>query len=79
MNAKSLSDADLMCFAPDFSVYARGADPEKLMAMYRRHADEVISCFGDKAGVEFQKMLASYGSISLLEPQPSELEMIGAF
>ncbi len=79
MNVRGLSAAELMYFAPDFSVCAGGAAPEKLMTMYRRHADEVISCFRDKAGVEFQKMLAAYRYISSPELERSELELIGTF
>ena len=56
---KMLSDAELLLRAPDFSVCAEGADPRELIAMYRRHSEEVVACFRDKSNRPFQERFAS--------------------
>lgn len=58
-NVKTLSDADLLFRAPDFSVYAKATDPQELLAMYRRHSEEVMHCFRDKSNDTFRKVFAS--------------------
>lgn len=45
VNINSMSDAELLLACPDFSVCAKGIEPQKLAAMYREHTNEMIKAF----------------------------------
>jgi hypothetical protein len=47
---RELSAAQVLERMPDFSLYCEGCVPEKLIATYQRHADEVLSTFHRRAG-----------------------------
>jgi len=55
-NIKSLSDTELLFRAPDLSVYEEGVDSQKLVEMYKRHAQQVINCFRARSNNEFRKI-----------------------
>jgi hypothetical protein len=42
---RSLAGADLVLYAPDLSVCAKGVEPQRLVEMYQKHAREVSDCF----------------------------------
>lgn len=58
-NTKALSGTELLLRAPDLSVYEEGADSQKLVAMYKRHAEEVICCFRERSNPMFRKVFAA--------------------
>ncbi|MBA7702855.1 hypothetical protein ES703_111630 [subsurface metagenome] len=58
-NVKSLSDVELLLYAPDFSVYEEGTDAKELVQMYREHAEEVIRCFRAKSTTQLRQVFAS--------------------
>lgn len=58
-NVKALSYDELLVRVPDLSVSAKRAEPQELVAMYRRHAKEVIQCFRARSSDTFQKVFAS--------------------
>lgn len=58
-NTQALSDAELLLYAPDFALCADGVDPQELIKMYRRHAEEVIACFRDRTNKKFHRTFVS--------------------
>jgi len=59
-NAKSLSDVELLHYAPDFSIYEKGIDTEEMIQMYREHAKEVIQCFRKKSNSQLKQILTPF-------------------
>lgn len=55
-NVRALSDAELLFRFPDLSAYAEGVHPRELVAMYRRHSEEVIHCFRARSNNMFQEI-----------------------
>jgi hypothetical protein len=58
-NVKSLSDVELLHYAPDLSVYEKSIDTEELLQMYREHAKEVIHCFRKKSTSQLKQILTT--------------------
>jgi 7-cyano-7-deazaguanine synthase in queuosine biosynthesis len=51
---KDLPPGRMLERCPDFSVYCEGCLPRKLIAMYKKHADEVLSAFEERANQRFR-------------------------
>lgn len=58
-SVKEMPEPELLLHNPDFSVSAKGAEPQQLAAMYKRHAQEVLQCFRAKSSATFKKVFAS--------------------
>lgn len=58
-SVKELSDYELLLRIPDFSVGASRVEPQELVTMYRRHAEEVLQCFRARSSETFKKVFAS--------------------
>jgi 7-cyano-7-deazaguanine synthase in queuosine biosynthesis len=58
-NTQVLSDAELLLHIPDFSVCAEDVAHQELIAMYRRHSEEVLACFRDRTSDKFRKTFVS--------------------
>lgn len=54
-NVKDFNDRDLLWLAPDLSVSAPGVDAGKLIAMIKKHAGEVLTCFQKRSNATFNK------------------------
>jgi 7-cyano-7-deazaguanine synthase in queuosine biosynthesis len=50
-------DAELLLQHPDFSVFAGGVDAKELVAMYRRHAREMIASFQEQGSLRTKERL----------------------
>jgi 7-cyano-7-deazaguanine synthase in queuosine biosynthesis len=70
-NVVSMNDAELMRRVPDFSICAGAVHPKALMAMYRRHAKEVLSCFAEKG--KDMRLWEDFGPILAGFQTPEEL------
>jgi 7-cyano-7-deazaguanine synthase in queuosine biosynthesis len=57
-NVRSLSDAELLLYAPEFSVYEERIDAEELSRMYREQAEEVQRCFQKRLQRQVSQALA---------------------
>lgn len=58
-NMRYLSDGELLLRAPDFSVCSEGTESHKLVAMYRRHSEEILDCFRTRSNSVFRRIFAS--------------------
>lgn len=58
-NVKVLSDNELLLRVPDFSVSVKETEPQELVAMYRRFAEEVLQCFQARSSDTFRKVFTS--------------------
>jgi 7-cyano-7-deazaguanine synthase in queuosine biosynthesis len=78
-NVTSLFGAELLLRVPELSVYEEGVDTQKLVRMYRKHAEEVIDCFRERSKDKFQQDFASvlkgYEGFDL---EPFQVEVLGA-